>query len=268
MELKIAICIKSVPDPEQSDNIALDPVTKTLIRSDVDAVINPADLSAIEFGIRLKETYGGTITLISMGPPSVDKQLRSGLSYGADRAVLLSDRAFGGADSLATAYTLAEGIRKAGPFDLVLLGEESSDGATAHVPSQVGELLDLPHLIGCTECTVLSDEKVKVKRKTDLWITELEVEMPAVLAVSRNSVKVRTPNVRDIFSAKKKKLDVFSISDFPEIDTKAIGLHGSATQNGELHEVSFGRKAKEISGTPEEIADEIKLLLQTFVSTR
>ena len=257
MALNIAVCVKSVPDPELYSSITLDPVTKTLKREGVNAVVNPADKHALELAIQLKEQYGATVTLISMGPPDAQKQLREALAYGADAAVLLSDRKFGGADSLATSYILAQGAEKAGPFDLVLAGNESADGATTHVPSQIGEWLDLPHVMEAVDFKLTENNSAIVRKKADGKFCEFEVQLPAVIAVAKEINKVRIPKIKDIFAAKKKPLDIYTAEDFADLDLKYVGLQGSPTQNGELHEVSYGRQAKQIEGSAEEIAVEI-----------
>ena len=130
--MKIAVCIKAVPDPNKTSDIRFDPETKNVIRDNLEMVINPTDLHAIELAVSLKEQHTAEVTVFSMGPPSTQKQLREALSYGIDEAVLLSDRAFGGADSLATSYTLAQSIRTCGDYDLVIVGNESSDGGTTN----------------------------------------------------------------------------------------------------------------------------------------
>ena len=257
MKMNIAICVKSVPDPELYSSITLDPVTKTLKREGVNAVVNPADKHALELGIQLKEQYGANVTLISMGPPDAQKQLREALSYGADAAVLLSDRKFGGADSLATSYILAQGLKKAGRFDLILAGNESADGATTHVPSQLGEWLGLPHVMEVVECRMTEDSTAIVRKKADGKYYEFEVRLPAVIAVAKEINKVRIPKIKDIFAAKKKPLDIYTAEDFEDLDFKYVGLKGSPTQNGELHEVSYGRQAIQIDGSADEIAAEI-----------
>jgi electron transfer flavoprotein beta subunit len=142
-ELKIIACIKQVPDTAE---VRIDRVTNTLIREGVPSIINPLDLNAVEEGLLLKERFGGTVTVISMGPPQVETALREALSLGADQAVLLCDRAFAGADTLATSYTLAAGIKNIGSFDLILCGKQAIDGDTAQVGPEIAEWLDIPHL--------------------------------------------------------------------------------------------------------------------------
>lgn len=265
MELNIAVCVKSVPDPELYGSITLDPVTKTLKREGVNAVINPADKHAIELAIQIKEQYGANITLISMGPPDAQKQLREALAYGADAAILLSDRKFGGADSLATSYALALGIQKAGPFDLILAGNESADGATTHVPSQIGEWLGLPHVMEVVDFKLNENKAAVVRKKAEGRYLDFEVQLPVVIAVAKEINKVRIPNIKGIFAAKKKPLTVYAAEDFPEADMAYLGLKGSPTQNGELHEASFGRQAQAIEGSAEEIAAEILRIIKPII---
>lgn len=202
MSLNIAVCIKAVPNPEQYDKIKLDPVEKTIIREGVESVINSVDLHAIELALQIKAKYDAKITLVSMGPKGVEKQLREGLSYGCDEAYLISDRKFGGADSLATSYTIAKGLNKIGYFDMVLLGNASEDGATAHVPSQVGEMLNLPHITDVIAFEMQSEKCVSVKKEVDKAVNEYHVNLPAVFGVTKQLNKVRHPNIKGIFSAK------------------------------------------------------------------
>ena len=141
--MNIVVCIKQVPD---STNVRINPETNTLMREGVASIINPFDAYALEEGVRLKEKHGGKVTVISMGPPQVEAALREAISLGADETVLLSDRAFAGADTLATAYTLAAGIRKLGGADLILMGRQAIDGDTGQVGPGVAENLGLPHV--------------------------------------------------------------------------------------------------------------------------
>ena len=140
-ELHIVVCMKAVPKPEE---IRVNRETHLLERANVRTEINPPDMNALEMALELKDKHGGTVDILSMGPPSFEPYLRVGLAMGADHVVLLSDRSFGGADTLATTYTLAQGIRKMKNVDVILCGEESSDGATGQVPQGIAEWLDLP----------------------------------------------------------------------------------------------------------------------------
>lgn len=251
MAINIAVCVKAVPNSEQYDKIQLDPVKKTVVREGIDSVINAADYHAIELAMQLKEKLGGKVTLVSMGPDSVAVQLREGLSYGCDEAYLVSGRKFGGADSLATSYTLAETIKKIGPFDLVLLGNVSEDGATAHVPSQLGELLELPHMTDVTFFEMESDHAVRVRKEVGRAVQEYRVELPAVFGVDRRLNTVRHPNVMGIFGAKNKPLTILRETDFTNLNESRLGLAGSPTKAGDYRSVEYGRQCVELASVEE-----------------
>lgn len=244
--MNIIVCVKSVPNSEQYDKIKLDPVRKTVIRDGIDAVVNPADLHAIELAVQLKQAHGAKVTLLSMGPPSAAAQLRNALAYGCDEAYLVSDHKFGGADSLATAYTLTKAVEKIGVPELVLLGSVSEDGATAHVPSQLGELLGLPHVTDVTAFELVDGDAAQVEKPTEEGVAAFTVGLPAVFGVDRRLNKVRHPNVMGIFGAKSKPLTTLTAEDFDNLDEGRIGLSGSPTQPGEYRDVSYGRTCAEL----------------------
>ena len=139
--MKLIVCVKQVPNTTE---IKIDPVTNTLVREGVESILNPFDAYAIEEAVRLKEQHGGHITVISMGPPQAEPTLREAVSLGADEIILLSDRAFAGADTLATSLTLAAAIKKVGDFDLILVGQQAIDGDTAQVGPGIAAHLNLP----------------------------------------------------------------------------------------------------------------------------
>jgi electron transfer flavoprotein beta subunit len=238
--MKIAVCIKSVPDPDYYDTIEIDPVSKTLVRTEIPTVINVADKHAIEAALRIKEQNGAEITVISMGPPNAKLQMMEGLAMGADRAFLLSDRKFGGADTLATSYTLYKVIEKTGPYDLILAGNESADGATSHVPSQLGEWLGIPHAANVLDIEV-EDDSIVVNRQMDSGIGRFRLRMPCVAAANVRINDVRLTNAMAILKAKKKPYTVLTSEDFDDLDEKYIGLGGSPSQNGDLHTVEAGK---------------------------
>lgn len=263
MALNIAVCVKVAPDPDKYNLIKLDPVTKTLIRAGIDSVISTTDLHAIELALQLKKKFGGKVTVVNMGPPSNEKQLREALGYGCDEAVLLSDRKLGGADALATSYTLFKGIESLGGFDLVLLGNISDDGSTAHVPSQLGEWLGLPHLTDVISFEMEREDSVLAAKEIDGGVNTYEVSLPAVFGVTKRLNTVRHPNVRDIFMAKKKPYSVLTADALPELDEGRIGLAGSPTQAVGYIDADFHRDCTEISGKPEEQAAELIRIIKT-----
>lgn len=264
--MKIAVCLKVAPNPDQYNKIKLDPETKTLVREGIDSVISTTDLHAIELALQLKAKFGGKISLISMGPPSNDRQLREGLSYGCDDAWLLSDRKLGGADALATSYTLSKGIEKLGGFDLVLLGNASDDGSTAHVPSQLGEWLGLPHITDVIGFEMDSENSALVKKELDNGINEYRLRLPAVVGVTKRLNKVRHPSVMGIFQAKNKPLTVLTSTDLEALDESRIGLAGSPTQAAGYREVAYGRECVELEGSDAEKAAELVKILKTYIS--
>lgn len=254
MTLKIGVCIKSVPDPEHYDQIQIDPETKSIVRKDMPSVINSADKHAIELAMQLKETAGAEVSIFTMAPPQGQEQLVSALAYGADAAYLLSDRKVGGADTLATSYCLCTMIKKVGPFDLIIAGNESEDGATAHVPSQLGEWMGIPHMADVINAKLISEETINVSKEFENGYGNYNIKLPCVLAVKKNINEVRYPTVMNMFAAKKKPLTVFSAEDLPELDEKFIGITGSPTKAGELITPEYSRESKTIEGNSEEIA--------------
>ena len=141
--MNIVVCIKQVPN---TTDVKIDPVTNTLIRDGVESVINPFDAYAIEEGVRLKERFGGKVTVITMGPPQAEYALKEAISLGCDEAILVSDRKFAGSDTWATSYTLSSAIRKIGLFDVIICGKQASDGDTAQVGPGISTHLDIPQV--------------------------------------------------------------------------------------------------------------------------
>lgn len=266
MALNIAVCMKVAPDPDKYNQISLDPVTKTLIRSGIDSVISGTDLHAIELALQLKEKFGGSVTLISMGPPGNEKQLREALGYGCDAAVLLSDRKLGGADALATSYTLFKGIEKMGGFDLVLLGNASDDGSTAHVPSQLGEWLGLPHLTDVIGFEMTEEGSCLARKEVEGAVNTYRLALPAVVGVTKRLNKVRHPNVKSIFAAKKKPYTVLAAADLNDLDESRIGLAGSPTQAVGYLDADFHRDCVEITGKTD--ADKAAELLRIVLAAK
>src|SRR5690554_3922139 len=162
--MKILVCIKQVPDTTE---VKINKETNTLIREEVASIINPFDLYAVEEGLRLREEHGGTVTVFSMGPMEVIDSLRETLSMGADEVILLSDRAFAGADTLATAYTLAKGVEKIGSYDLIICGKQAIDGDTAQVGPELAEMLGLPHVTYVRRVHGIKDGQITVERMTE-----------------------------------------------------------------------------------------------------
>ena len=265
--MKIAVCIKSVPDPDYYEKITLDPETKRLVRDGIPAVINEADRHAIEAALRLKEQTDGEITVVSMGPPAAEKQLREALAMGADRAFLISDRKVGGADTLATSYTLSKLLQKIGSYDVVLAGNESVDGSTAHVPSQLGVWMGVGHAANVVELVCDSDSLL-VTKQLDGGCGKYRLKTPCVVAVTAKANEVRFSNVRMILAAKTKPLTVYGANDLDGLDERYLGLQGSPSQNGEVETVSSSKECKMLEGNEAEVAAQIAEIIGSVTGAR
>ncbi len=256
MPLRIVVCIKPVPDPQYYDKVSIDPGTKRITREGIPTIINPVDKNGIEAALQLKKEYGGKVTVITMAPPDTVENLREALAMGADEAVLLSDRAFGGADTLATSYTLAKGIEKLGSFDIVFCGSESADGATAQVSSQLGEWLEVPHLWNVFEMEAQDEKALRVRTKVENGFMEWEVRLPCVLGISRELNKPRFISAMGIIKAKSKPVSIWGKSDL-DVEAARLGLDGSPTKAGAIYTPELKRKGEILSGPIEEMVDTV-----------
>ncbi len=254
-ELHSLVCLKVVP---KSEEVTVDRETRTLDRGQARSEINPPDMNALEMALALKDRHGGRVSLLSMGPPFVVPMLRAALAMGADSAFLLSDRAFGGADTLATSLTLAAAIRKIGDVDLVFCGEESSDGATAQVPPGIAAWLDLPQATYAHSVDFDPVRRhVRVVREVHDGEETLDVPLPAVL-----SVKVSTNEPRFMDTARfaclraNDPVTTWTAADL-DVDPGHLGGAGSPTSVTGLTEAAgagSGRRREVLKGTPEEEA--------------
>lgn len=260
-DLRIAVCVKAVPKPEE---IRVNPHTHLLERANVRMEINPPDMNALEMSLELKDRYGGSITILSMGPPSFEPLLRVGLAMGCDRIVLLSDRAFAGADTLATTYTLAQGIRKLGGADVILCGEESSDGATGQVPQGLAEWLNLPQLTLATRLELdIPNGTVRGCRSVRGGYEILEVPLPCVVSVKTACNEPRFMDYRlKVKSLEERLLTVWDANAL-NADPEFIGLSGSPTEVTGLAEAETReRKRIFLNGTPQETAEKLAEIIR------
>lgn len=260
-DLRVAVCVKVVPKPEE---IRVDPDTHLLKRGNVRAEINPPDMNALEMALTLKDRHGGSLHILSMGPPYFELYLRVGLAMGADHVYMLSDRAFAGADTLATTYTLAQGIRKLGGMDVIVCGEESSDGATGQVPQGLAEWLDLPQLTLLTEIDLdLKTGIARGRRAIKGGYEILEVPLPCVVSVK---TACNEPRFMD-FRLKPQAFEDSGVTVWDaqalDADPDYIGLVGSPTEVSELASASLRqRKRIFLTGTPDETAAELAKLIR------
>ena len=257
--MNIVVCVKPVPDPEKYDLLKLDPVTKRLVRDGIPAIVNPTDRNALEAGLALRDKFGGKVTVVAMCPDFNAPQIKECLAMGADEGYIISDRKFGGADTFATSYTLIMALKELGiEYDLMLGGNESADGATSQMISQLGEWAELPHISNIIDIQ-MDDEKVaKVHKKTPNGYAAYEVELPAVIGIARGANKPRMVTAMGVIKSKNKPLEIKTFEDLKGgLEEKYLGLPGSPTQPGSLIEPDMSRSATPITGEPEEIADQI-----------
>jgi electron transfer flavoprotein beta subunit len=260
-ELHILVCMKVVPKPEE---IRVDPETLRIEREIARSEFNPPDMNALEMALRIKDRHGGRVSLLSMAPPFVEKYLRIGLAMGADTAYLLSDRGFAGADTLATTYTLAQGIEKIGSVDLILCGEESSDGATGQVPAGIAEWLNLPQITLVTEFDVdIESKTVQARRDMKGGYEILEAPLPAVLSAKTASNEPRFMDYRiKDYAFEEALVTIWSCEDI-EAEETMIGTQGSPTIVTGLAEAETRERKRELlSGSEDEIAKQLMIILR------
>jgi len=246
--LKIIVCIKQVPDTTE---VEINPETNTLIREGVESIINPFDTYAIEEGVRLKEKYGGEVIVLSMGPPQVEEALKDALSVGADEAYLLSDRAFAGADTLATAYTLAAGIRKLGGADIILAGKQAIDGDTGQVGPGIAVNLNIPHITNVRKIEV-QGKRVTVERLLEHGYVRLKTKLPMLATVVKEINEPRRAALRSKLKAKNRESTVWKKDD-RDVDDQRLGLTGSPTWVKKIFAPPKGGAGKIFTGETEEM---------------
>lgn len=225
--MKIVVCVKQVPD---TNEVRIDPVTHTLIREGVPSILNPEDANALEEAIQIKERCPDVhVTALTMGPPQAGAVLRECLAMGADEAVLLTDRAFAGADTWATANTIASAIRTLGAVDLVLVGRQAIDGDTAQVGPQIAERLGIPQVTYARKVDVDRDGTMTVERQLEEGYEVLKVHTPALLSAIRELNTPRYLSVLGICQAYEKEISTLTIKDL-DIEPEDTGLKASPTK--------------------------------------
>ncbi len=226
--MHFVVCLKQVPDTSE---VRIDPNTNTLMREGVPSIINPYDAHALEEAIRLKEKVGGKVTIISMGPPQAKEALKKAMSFGADRAILLSDRAFAGSDSLATAYILTVAIQKvheSEPIDIVFTGKEAIDGDTAQTGPGIAQRLGFPQLTYAIKIRNIDDVSVTVERKTEGGREVAKALLPALITVEKELNELRYATLPNMMKAAAYEPEVWQAKSLP-YDSAHMGLKGSPT---------------------------------------
>lgn len=271
MSLDIIVTIKQVPDTANITTEAMKP-DGTVNRSALPAILNPEDLNALEAALRLKESYGGSVTVISMGPPSASHALMECYYRGADDLILLSDKAFAGSDTLATSFILSAAIKKIGVFGLVLCGRQAIDGDTGQVGPQLAEKLNINQITFVSEIMDFKGGKIKVRRSSDSGYEILKSALPLLLTVDADANHSRPPNVKRIMAYKNIEFSnndpLFTIWDRGHlgIAEEMCGFLGSPTKVKEIENVVLtAQNIKKIPATSEGINELIHELRKDHI---
>ncbi|MFH0848215.1 MAG: electron transfer flavoprotein subunit beta/FixA family protein [archaeon] len=224
--MKIMVCIKQVPEITE---VKIDPVTHTLVREGVPSILNPFDEFAVEEALRIREKHGGEVTVITMGPPQAKEALVKCLAMGADKAILLTDRAFAGADTWATAYTLSSAIKQL-EYDVVFCGKQAIDGDTAQVGPELAENLGIPQITFVRKIEIdPKTRRVLAHRETEEGYEVVECRLPVLLTAIKGLNEPRLPTLMGIMNANRKEIKTIPASELGT-DVERVGLKGSFTE--------------------------------------
>jgi len=256
--VNIVVCITQVPNTTE---VRINPETNTLIREGVESVINPFDAYAIEEGVRLKEKFGGKVTVVTMGPPQAVDALREAISLGCDEAVLVTDKRFAGSDTWATSYTISQTIKKIKDYDIVICGKQASDGDTAQVGPGISTFLDVPQVTYVKKIEEIKDGKAKVERMTEEGFEIIEVPLPVLLTVVKEINEPRLPSLKGKMKAKKAEITKWD-ADTIDCNVDQIGLNGSPTRVVKIFTPPPRKSGQILKGEPHEIAEKLANLLK------
>ncbi len=249
--MNIFVCVKQVPNTAE---VRWDFEKGTLIREGVESICNPFDLYAIEEGIRIKERLKkGNVIALTMGPPQAEEILKEAISMGVDDGILISDRAFAGADTLATSYTLAKAIEKVGNVGVVLAGKQAIDGDTAQVGPELAAMLAIPQVTYVRKIAEIDEEKAVVERLTDYGYDVVETQLPVLFTVVKEINEPRLPSLRGKMKARNFKPKLFTSSDL-DVDESKIGLAGSPTNVKRIFQPELRKAGEKYEGDPENLA--------------
>lgn len=262
--MNIIVPIKQVPE---TSNVKMDPETGTMIRGGVETVVNPLDLYAIETALRLKEEHSGHVTAMTMGPPPAKKALREAVAMGCDEAILVSDRKFGGADTWATSYTLAQAIKTLGDFDLIVTGERATDGDTAQVGPGIAAWLHLPVATYVANIENTDSGTMTVERLVEEGYQILRIPTPALITVVKEIASPRLPTLRGKKRARAMEIPVLSTENMT-LDPTALGLKGSPTRVVKIDTPKVTRGGRVVTATDEASIEQAVDELFEFLNTR
>jgi len=257
--MNILVCVKQVPG---SGAVEVDPVTGVLKRNGVQSKINPYDLFALEMALSVAEENGGWVDAITMGPPQAKNAIEETICMGVAGGVVITDRKFAGADVLATAYTLSQGIAKYGQYDLIICGKQTTDGDTAQVGAEVAEYLGIPNVSNVLSVEKICDGRVYLKTSLDDKVVSLSVKLPCLISVEGEINTPRLPSYRIKKELREDMVRFMTFADFEDQDADHYGLSGSATQVERIFSPAKNAQRQTIEGSSEEQAQTVFRLLQ------
>ncbi len=225
--MRILVCIKQVPG---ATHVEVDEETGVLKRDTAETKMNPFDLFAIEQGVRIKEKYGGMVDALTMGPAQAVEVLKEAVWMGADRGILLSDKAFAGADVAATSYTIVQGIRKMGNYDLIICGKQTTDGDTAQIGPEMAELLKIEHVSNVLSIKTVEEDRMTLVENQEEYTRELSVPFPCLVTIEKNANTPRLPSLKRALRGKKAEIIELGLKDMEDKEADHYGLAGSPTQ--------------------------------------
>jgi electron transfer flavoprotein beta subunit len=259
--MNIIVCVKQVPETTE---VRINPETNTLMREGVKSIINPFDMYAIEEAVRLKERFGGKVSILTMGPPQADAALREAISMGADEGFLVCDRAFAGSDTWATSYTLAGAIKKIGAFDLVICGKQASDGDTAQVGPGISTHLNIPQVTYVKKVEEATDKMMRLERMLEEGYEIIETPLPALITVVKEINEPRIPSLKGLMRAKSAKITMLTQKEL-DLDPQQIGLCGSPTQVVKIFTPTPRQGGQILKGEVDDLAGQLVELLRNEV---
>lgn len=266
--MTIVVPIKQVPE---TSNVQMDPETGTMIRAGVETVVNPLDLYALEAALRLREAHGGRVVAITMGPPPAIKALREAIAMGCDGGYLVSDRKFGGADTWATSYTLAEAVRtisaEGDEVDLVITGERATDGDTAQVGPGIAAWMDLPMATYVSRVEEVTTASITVERLVEEGYQRLRLPLPALLTVVKEIAPPRLPTLRGKIASKEAEIPVLSTENM-NLEPDSLGLKGSPTKVVKIQTPKVTRGGNVVTASGEDGVHNAVTELVNFLAAR
>ncbi|MFZ5969559.1 MAG: electron transfer flavoprotein subunit beta/FixA family protein [Bacillota bacterium] len=252
--MELLVCIKQVPGTSE---VEVDEKTGVLKRDGIDSKLNPYDLYALETALQLKEETKAKVNVISMGPPQAAEIIQEAYMMGADHGVLLTDRKFAGADVLATAYTLSQGVKKVGDIDLIICGKQTTDGDTAQVGPEMAEFLGIPHVANVRRIIEVKESSIVVEMDMPYTIEIVEVQFPCLITVEKGIFQPRLPSFKLKLATKDREIPFYSLKDFEDQNEKNYGLNGSPTQVQRIFPPEANTDHQIWKGTGEALTDRI-----------